>query len=125
MADILPPPDPHLTPTEELVLDVLAARFRLGERLWTFNASARRAIVKLADKGLVNEMSGITENTVRASLTDAGRDLWLSTSHAPIESPETKRLKVRNKILAALTEIDEPEAPTLATYLSHKIAEVS
>jgi hypothetical protein len=79
----------HLTPTQELVMDVLAARHRLGDTLWTFSSSAGKAVKTLAAAGLVNEMHGITENTIRASLTDVGRNRWLSptyplpVTHAP------------------------------------------
>lgn len=55
-----------------LVLDVLAARYRTGEHLWTFPSSARPAVRALAQLGLVEEMHGITPKTIRASLTEAG-----------------------------------------------------
>ena len=73
------------TPTQSLVLEVLAARYRLGESLWTFSANpnAVRAIRSLEAAGLVESMGGIVPNTVRASLTDAGKAAALSDTYQP------------------------------------------
>lgn len=64
----------RLPPTQLLILDVLAARERLGESCWTFpdQPAIVRAIRALAAVGLVGEMNGITDRSVRAYLTDAG-----------------------------------------------------
>lgn len=82
--------DVRLTPTEELVMEVLAARYRLGEHLWPFSSDRHtsRAINNLETKGLVHKMSGQTERTVRASLTDAGKKLVLLDGYV---SPNEKR----------------------------------
>jgi len=74
---------PGLTPTEDLLLEVLIARHRLGERLWTFEARHRKAIGSLADKGLVASMHGIVEHTVRASLTPAAIKAYVSPKYVP------------------------------------------
>lgn len=84
--------DAGLTPTEELVMEVLAARHRLGEQMWTFDARHKRAIESLADKGLVNPMHGIVERTVRASLTDKGVRESVSGRYAPPAMREIERL---------------------------------
>ena len=70
--------DPTLTPSEDLALELLAARHRLGEPWWTFTTRQRRALVGLEAKGLINIMSSQTEGTIRAELTEAGRAaaLW-------------------------------------------------
>lgn len=60
-----------LTPTEDLIMEVLIARHRLGETLWTFDARHSKTLNRLADRGLINPMHGIVEYTVRASLSDA------------------------------------------------------
>lgn len=62
-----------LTPGEALVMEVLAARWRLGESLWTFDIRHGRWLDSLADKGLVQPMHGVVEKTLRAALTDAGK----------------------------------------------------
>jgi DNA-binding MarR family transcriptional regulator len=76
-----PVADPgHLTPTEELVLDVLAARYRTGAHLWTLDSRVAPAVRRLEAAGLVTSIHGITDNTIRASLTAAGRAAWLSAT---------------------------------------------
>jgi hypothetical protein len=95
-----------------LILDVLAARRRLGESCWTFtdHPAIVRAIRALAAAGLVGEMGGVTDHSVRAYLTDAGLEsvllagyrapgtcdpgvstdgdtLWLCCGNDPSESP--------------------------------------
>lgn len=62
--------DLNLTPTEDLILDGLVARFRLGDTLWTFDSRNTAALRRLEEKNLVSTMHGVTENTVRASLTE-------------------------------------------------------
>jgi hypothetical protein len=61
---------PGFTPTESLIIDVLVARYRLGDTLWTFDSRNMPALRKLEDRGLVHTLSGVTENTVRAQLSD-------------------------------------------------------
>lgn len=69
-----------LTPSEELVLEVLVARHRLGETLWTFDARLTKQIESLADLGYVMPMNGVVEKTVRASLTPVGIKILVSES---------------------------------------------
>lgn len=72
-----------LTPTQDLLMNLLVARHRLGERLWTFDARHKTALEQLADRGLATVMHGAVENTVRASLTEAGRAEWVSETYVP------------------------------------------
>lgn len=72
--------DDDLTPTQDLVLEVLIARHRLGEQLWTFDSRLRRTVDQLAEFGLVIPMSGITERTVRATLTEEAKERWITGS---------------------------------------------
>lgn len=116
MTDIVPP----LTPTEELILEVLAARYRLGETHWTFDSRNQRAIDSLDARGLVIPMNGIVERTIRASLTREGVKVAISEGYVPPR--DTARLLTRNKILAVLNEIEQPDAAALATVISHKLA---
>lgn len=76
-------PQVKLTPTEYLVLDVLIARYRLGEHLWTFPSNVSRAIDSLAAKGLCHSMNGVTDHTVRAILTDAAVAEYISHKYVP------------------------------------------
>ncbi|WP_114906829.1 hypothetical protein [Ornithinimicrobium murale] len=73
------------TPTEELVLELLAARHRLGESIWTLdrNTTVTKSLESLSGKGLVWFKSGIVQDTYLARLTDAGRARQLDTEYTP------------------------------------------
>lgn len=86
----------NLTPSEELVMEVLIARWRLGERLWTFSSRQKRTIERLAAKGYVTSMHGIVEKTVRASLTDKSVSENLTFNYIP-PIADTKKLKKKFK----------------------------
>lgn len=66
-----------LTPTEELMMDVLAARHRLGDTTWTFSTKASPAAQRLERKGLARWKYGIVEKTILVSLTEEGKKEWL------------------------------------------------
>jgi aspartate/methionine/tyrosine aminotransferase len=63
------------TPMQELLLEVLAARHRLGEPWWHFDANpaTTRALTALESDGLIDIWSGQVPRTHRALLTAAGR----------------------------------------------------
>lgn len=61
------------TPTESLVLEVLTARYRLGQNLWTFGTDIVPALNRLEEKKLIDWKSGIVENTTMVWLTDLGQ----------------------------------------------------
>jgi hypothetical protein len=63
--------------TEYLLLDVLAARFRTGDQMWTFPRRARHYLRRLEERGLVELKAGVVENTVQAWLTESGREAVL------------------------------------------------
>lgn len=75
-----------LTPSEELALEVLAARTRLGESVWTFKTRHQKALDSLASKGLVFTTHGVVEKTVRAGLTEEGRAAVLSANYTAPKS---------------------------------------
>lgn len=72
-----------LTPTEELVLEVLIARYRLGETYWSFNARHRAVLERLEDRDLIGYKSGIAPNSYQAWLGDAGLACLDDTYEAP------------------------------------------
>lgn len=76
------PPVVEVTPQQELALEVLAARYRLGEAIWTFRGRHAPVLRELEAKGLVFTMHGVVERTVRAGLTDGGREAVLSDTYA-------------------------------------------
>lgn len=69
--------DFRCTPTEWLTLEVLAARFRLGEVCWTFPSELAPALRRLKARDLVWFKSGVIAHTIIAGLTDAGQERWL------------------------------------------------
>jgi hypothetical protein len=64
-----------LPPMQQMMLDVLAARYRTGERLWTFPArpAYTRTAHSLGRLGLVGAKSGVAPKTIQVWLTDAGK----------------------------------------------------
>lgn len=84
----------RLSPTQELILEVLGARYRLGETIWPFDSKLRPQLRKLESHGLVTRMHGIVENTERASLTEAGRDMVLTAVYVP---PVFAKYKLKKK----------------------------
>jgi len=68
-----------LPPTQYLVMEVLAARWRLGDRAWTFPSRLTPVMRSLEAAGLVWWKSGVVQGTVLAGFTDTGREaaLWV------------------------------------------------
>jgi hypothetical protein len=96
-----PEPDAYdLPPTQALVLEILAARHRLGETCWTFSTRHLTSLRALEKRGLVGLMHGIIPHTCRAYLTDAGRRAALSDTY---ESPCTF---TRDSLADALTRLE-------------------
>lgn len=76
-------------------MEVLAARYRTGDLLWTFDKKHYKSLEALASLGLVKTMHGIVENTVRASLTDAGVEMYISENYTPPFLKELETLKAK------------------------------
>ncbi len=72
-----------LKPTEDLALEVIAARYRLGEAIWTFSSIHSKTLANLQSRGLVFVIHGVTEGTLRAGLTDKGRERVLMGGYVP------------------------------------------
>lgn len=85
-------------PTQYLTMEVLAARWRLGEKIWTFPGHCRPALRSLADKNWVGHKNGVLDGTELAWLTAEGItawDLdkpWRSTSDIPQPNAPTMNL---------------------------------
>lgn len=62
-----------LPPTQYLIMDVLAARYRTGETSWTFPTSVGNALYLLVDKELIRIRNGVVERTYIVTLTDTGK----------------------------------------------------
>lgn len=76
------PVDPdRIPPTEYLVMEVLAGRYRTGEHRWTFPSCLRPSLRKLEERGMIGFKSGVTDKTCLAWMTDRGRELFLSDTY--------------------------------------------
>ncbi|MEU7978222.1 hypothetical protein AB0B63_06790 [Micromonospora sp. NPDC049081] len=75
----------NLPPTQYLILEVLAARHRLGEHCWTFPSrpGIRTAVAALTVAGLVTWKSSPAQRSVLVWLTDTGRAAALDESYIP------------------------------------------
>lgn len=62
-----------LPPTQYLIMEVLAARVRTGEQLWTFPSSLAVPLRALEARGLISVMHGVAPGSLRARLTELGR----------------------------------------------------
>jgi DNA-binding MarR family transcriptional regulator len=87
-----------LPPTEYLILEVLAARVRLAERMWTFPARLKPALDRLQERGLIWYRSAPTPRDYQAYLTEAGEREALAEEYVPPRdrmSAEIERLRAR------------------------------
>lgn len=99
----------EVTPSEELMLETLAARWRCGETRWTFSARMKRTAEGLAARGLVSWQSGIVEKTIVVWLTDAGMSACLDPNYtSPLHKAGWQA--AMNRLMA--------ERETVAQYLS-------
>ncbi len=93
----------EFTPVEELVLDTLAARLRLGEAVWTFDVRLEATLESLAARRLIDVVGVPVGPTVRARLTTAGMAVTMDETYAsPIERPDVDS-SVEAEDLADLT----------------------
>lgn len=70
-----------MTPTEDLFCEVLAGRFRTGERSWTFSAMHTRTAKSLEAKGMIWWKHAIIERHIVAGLTDEGKAAFLDPEY--------------------------------------------
>ncbi|ABE67815.1 hypothetical protein Cali_61 [Mycobacterium phage Cali] len=87
-----------LTPTQELVLEVLAARTRLGEQAWTF--LSRPAVVSAAkaldERGLVWWKYASTPHAILVGLTDQGKLACIDPGYVPpVERTDREAIRKR------------------------------
>jgi hypothetical protein len=75
-----------LTPLQQMILEVLASRYRLGHEVWTFTNSRNqlaRQFKALRERGYIETMPGVVSYTIRAMLTTKGKDLVLDPTYVP------------------------------------------
>jgi hypothetical protein len=98
--EVTGPDADDLPPVQALILEVLAARYRLGEGLWTFSTRHRAALKALEERGLVGWKPGIVYRTCLAWLTDEGRKAALSDTY---KGPQAF---TRDALVNALTRLE-------------------
>ena len=99
----------RLPPTQYLMLEVLAARYRLGEHWWTFPDRLKPAARALEQAGLVDIWSGQVENTFRAVFTEAGRAAAVADCYVP---PDQRALQLISDRVLGVTDpadVDDEE----------------
>lgn len=72
-----------LPPTQYLMMEVCAARHRLGEPYWTFPRSMTNIARSLQIRRLVRYDAGVMQDTIRVWITTAGVRMFLSDAYAP------------------------------------------
>lgn len=72
-----------LTEAEELFVELLIARHRLGETMWNFSMRELTVARRLRKKGYIETKAGITEGNFRAWLTDEAKDVLLAFPYVP------------------------------------------
>lgn len=77
------------SPTGWLVLEVLAARRRLGESTWSFPTMFRPTLRRLEASGLVGFKSSVAEGAFTAWLTDEGWAAAISPTYEPPAEPDS------------------------------------
>lgn len=82
----------RLPPTQYLILEVLTARYRVGENAWTFPTRLRHALDALASAGLIGWKHAPTAGNALAWFTDAGRAASISETYTP--PPNGSRIRV-------------------------------
>jgi len=137
MAPRKPPVLPEdLTPLEALMMEVLIARWRLGEPYWTFPKSTRNIAQRLADKRLVSWQSGVAEGTIHVTLGKAGtKPPWTDENYTPpilsgdryaegVEDGQRLIVGILTQFLAnceeTLLEINEEEETSKTKKMSQK-----
>lgn len=106
---------PPMTPTQDLILQVLAARHRAGDDLFTFDSRTKGQAEALEQMGLIHVLSGVVPKTYRASLTWAGRFSTLMPGYQPgvpaYESFVRPPLDAELAIERMLTRMTGPRIP--------------
>lgn len=82
----------HFTPTEDLIIEVLTARTRLGNQVWTFESRNNKALNQLEVRGLVGYKSASVEGYSLVWFTADGIKLMFGNKyHTPIPYESLKQ----------------------------------
>lgn len=90
-------------PRQDLILDVLAARYRTGEPFWNVDDRFARPVAALEEDGLVERMGDEGNHRTRLRLTAAGRDRILGSGYvSPLEQARKAAARDRDRYGALL-----------------------
>lgn len=75
-----------LTASQDLLVDLLVARTRLGEPFWPVSTKMTRSYHELKEKGYVTILRGHVDGTVRLMLTEQAKaELLHDATFSPVE----------------------------------------
>lgn len=87
----------NLTPTEALIMELLQARYRLGENSWSFMNCHMKALNRLEERGFIQHKSAVVAGARLVWLTDLGYErLFLGKYNDQLDS---KKVRERQKEL--------------------------
>jgi len=113
----------QLPPTQLLILEVLAARYRLSETIWTFPRNHVAYLTKLAAARLADWRHGPDPNRVQAWLTDQGKQaMGLDRDYYSDAELEARALDRAVSHLRALDMLDV--RPAAWVYLEERAAKL-
>ena len=115
-------PDKGRSPTAELVLEVLAARYRLGEHRWPISRKFKRTLDALTADGLVTYTSG-PMGTFYVALTAAGVDEALHSPYTPPGPVVRENGSIDATLVGVVPSEQEPGSTVL--YLRARAADLS
>lgn len=88
-----------LTPTQDLIMEVLVARVRLGEPFWHFERRNGPALRGLAEVGYVRVDDGVTD-MYRVTLLAPGREAYMSPTYTALASDLSRAWRKGRKSMA-------------------------
>lgn len=91
----------QLPPVQYLILELLAARVRTGEQVWSFPDRLRPQLRKLAEAGLIGWQSSPAPGACHAWFLDPGRTLMLLDD---FQTPVTRLEKALEELHGRLAE---------------------
>jgi hypothetical protein len=107
-----------LPPAQQLILELLAAQWRLGEPAWPFPGKARQSLEALQGKGLLWWQAGDAPGTYLAALTGTGREVTLPGVYdepaPPLVGEIRRRTADLNRIIAGLEGYIDRQAHRIA-----------
>jgi hypothetical protein len=90
------------------MMEVLAARYRCGESVWTFPSEHRPIAKALESRRFVWWKSGVVEKTILVGLTEDGKKECLSNDYVPPILRSEKSDEIR-RLRAKIAELEDSD----------------